>query len=106
MANGRRTEFRQGCRVMKIRHPLLIAALGVLVAWIIRLWIATVRYRHVAVGPDLRPQRPDLREQFIYPFWHEDMLIPAYRYARPDLHVLISRHADGQLIAEAIKHLG
>src|SRR5262249_15632510 len=36
----------------------------------------------------------------------EDMLIPALRYARPDVHVLISRHADGRIIAKAIQHLG
>lgn len=91
---------------MKIRHPLLIAAFGFLAAWFIRLWIFTVRYRHRPIGPDLTPHRRDLRERVIYAFWHEDMLITAYQYSRPDVHVLISRHADGQLIAEAVKHLG
>jgi lysophospholipid acyltransferase (LPLAT)-like uncharacterized protein len=34
------------------------------------------------------------------------MLLPAYHYARPDIKVLISTHADGQLIAEACQRLG
>jgi lysophospholipid acyltransferase (LPLAT)-like uncharacterized protein len=34
------------------------------------------------------------------------MLIVAYRYARPDIYVLISQHADGQLVAEVCRHLG
>lgn len=92
---------------MKIRHPLLTATLGFLIAGLIRIWILTVRYRHRQLGElDLTPHQPDLPGRFIYAFWHEDMLVPAYQYARPDVHVLISRHADGQLIAAAMKWLG
>ena len=32
--------------------------------------------------------------------------MPAYHYGRRDIHVLISEHADGQMIAEACRHLG
>jgi lysophospholipid acyltransferase (LPLAT)-like uncharacterized protein len=32
-------------------------------------------------------------------------LLPAYHYGRPDIRVLISQHADGQLIAEVCRHL-
>jgi lysophospholipid acyltransferase (LPLAT)-like uncharacterized protein len=34
------------------------------------------------------------------------MLLPAYQYGRIKVHVLISQHADGKLIAEIIRHLG
>jgi lysophospholipid acyltransferase (LPLAT)-like uncharacterized protein len=34
------------------------------------------------------------------------MVVPAYQYAHPEVHVLISQHADGQLIAKAITRLG
>jgi lysophospholipid acyltransferase (LPLAT)-like uncharacterized protein len=91
---------------MKIRHPGLIRVLGFAVACLVRVWLATVRYRYRAVGPDVEPTRPDLGEHYIYAFWHEYMLLPASRYARSDIWVLISRHADGELIAEACRHLG
>ena len=91
---------------MKIRNRFLIVCIGILAAWWIRIWNWTLHYRHVSFGPDLRPQLPGLAGRYIYGFWHEDMVVPAYQYARPDVHVLISRHADGQLIAEAIRRLG
>src|SRR5262249_44086585 len=34
------------------------------------------------------------------------LLLPLSQYARPDIHVLISKHADGQLIAKLANHLG
>jgi lysophospholipid acyltransferase (LPLAT)-like uncharacterized protein len=91
---------------MKIRHPLLIAVLGFLLSWCIRVWHWTLRYRHRCVGVNLIPESPALQGCVIYGFWHEDMIVPAYRYARPDVHVLISKHADGTLIATAIRWLG
>ncbi len=91
---------------MKIRHPGLIKVLGFVVAWVVRLWLATVRYRTCSLGPPVYPNHPGLTGHYLYAFWHENMLLPAYHYARADVSVLISRHADGQLIAEACRHLG
>jgi lysophospholipid acyltransferase (LPLAT)-like uncharacterized protein len=91
---------------MKIRHPVLLSVLGFLAAWFIRLWNWTLRYGHVPVGADFTPHQPGLPGRFIYAFWHEDIVVPAYQYARPDVHVLISQHADGRLIAKAITWLG
>ena len=34
------------------------------------------------------------------------MLLPAYVYSRTNVYVLISQHADGQLIAEVCRHVG
>jgi lysophospholipid acyltransferase (LPLAT)-like uncharacterized protein len=91
---------------MKIRHPLLIKAMGFAIAWLVRLWIGTLRYRYRPMGANLDPMRPQLRGRYLYAFWHENILVPAYHYGRRDIHVLISEHADGQMIAEACRHLG
>jgi lysophospholipid acyltransferase (LPLAT)-like uncharacterized protein len=91
---------------MKIRHPALIRLMGYVVAWLVRLWISTIRYEYHPVGPDVDPRREDLTERYIYAFWHESLLLPAGLYGRPDLWALISRHADGELIAQACRHLG
>jgi lysophospholipid acyltransferase (LPLAT)-like uncharacterized protein len=91
---------------MKIRHPLLIKAIGFAGGWLVRLWIGTLRYRYRPMGANLDPTRPNFRGRYLYAFWHESILMPAYQYGRRDIHVLISEHADGQLIAEACRHLG
>ena len=91
---------------MKLRNRILIRTLGFVIAWVVRLWIGTLLYRYRPLGLNFDPHRRGLRERYIYAFWHENMLLLAYQYARPDIHVLISRHADGQLIAEVCRHLG
>jgi lysophospholipid acyltransferase (LPLAT)-like uncharacterized protein len=91
---------------MKIRHPALIWLLGYVVAWVVRMWVGTIRYEYRPVGPNVDPRRQDLPERYIYAFWHENLLLPACFYGRPDVWVLISRHADGELIAQACRHLG
>ncbi|HLN31466.1 MAG TPA: lysophospholipid acyltransferase family protein [Gemmataceae bacterium] len=91
---------------MKLRQPWLITAIAFVGAWIIRLWIWTVRSRYYTMGPDVRPNQPGLKQHYIYVFWHENLLLPAYHFGRPDVFVLISRHADGQLIAEVCRRLG
>jgi lysophospholipid acyltransferase (LPLAT)-like uncharacterized protein len=91
---------------MKIRHPLLIQAVSLVSAWIIRLWMRTLSYRYRPLGPNLDPLQRGMQVRCIYAFWHEYMLLPAYQHARPDIYVLISQHADGQLIAGICRHLG
>jgi lysophospholipid acyltransferase (LPLAT)-like uncharacterized protein len=91
---------------MKIRKPWLIKAAGFSAAWALRLWLGTLSYRYRPLGPNVDPKRPECRGRYIYAFWHEGLLLPAYHYGRTRVHVLISEHADGQLIAEVCRHLG
>jgi lysophospholipid acyltransferase (LPLAT)-like uncharacterized protein len=90
---------------MKIRNRWLIKALGFLAAVLVRLWVGTVRYRYRPLGASMDPHQPQFEGRYIYAFWHENILLPAYQYGRPDIYVLISEHADGELIAEACRHL-
>ena len=91
---------------MKLRHPLMIKAIGFFAALLIRVWIGSLRFRFYSFGLDLAPTQPDLCRRYIYAFWHENLLLPACHFGRRDVWVLVSRHADGQVIAEAIRHLG
>jgi lysophospholipid acyltransferase (LPLAT)-like uncharacterized protein len=91
---------------MKIRNRFLISVIAFLLSLVVRLWIGTLRYRYLFLGPNVEPHQPGLRGRYIYAFWHENLLLLAYQYARPDIYVLISRHADGQLISDVCKHLG
>jgi lysophospholipid acyltransferase (LPLAT)-like uncharacterized protein len=91
---------------MKIRNRQLIKLAGLLGAWLVKLWIGTLRFRYRPLGLALDPNGAGFRGRFIYAFWHENILVPAYHYARPDIHVLISQHADGEIIAEICRRLG
>ncbi len=90
---------------MKIRHPRLIKLAALLGAWAVRGWVGTLRFEYAPLGPHLDPRTRHVRRH-IYAFWHENMLLPAYLYGEVHPYVLISDHADGQLIAELIQHLG
>jgi len=90
---------------MKIRSPWLIKLVSFAAAFAVRLVVGSLRYRYRPLGPNVDPNQPHFQGRYIYAFWHENMLLPAYHYGRPDINVLISQHADGELIAQTCKHL-
>jgi lysophospholipid acyltransferase (LPLAT)-like uncharacterized protein len=87
---------------MKIRNPFVLRSLGFVAAWILRLWLGTLRYRILFPAGVVHPADPR-RERFIYAFWHESFLAPAF--VRTRIHALISHHADGELIAQVCRGL-
>jgi lysophospholipid acyltransferase (LPLAT)-like uncharacterized protein len=88
---------------LKLRSPWLIRTVALAVAWLLRGWMATIHVRFVFLGG--RHHSPDPRlERFIYTFWHENGLFATTLKAR--IHVLISSHNDGELIARIAGHLG
>lgn len=88
---------------MKLRHPLLIRSAAFLAAGLIRGWMSTVRFR--IENRDTAPHpAPPRHGRFLYAFWHEALLAPTQ--LRVPTHVLISLHADGELIAQVCRHLG
>jgi lysophospholipid acyltransferase (LPLAT)-like uncharacterized protein len=91
---------------MKLRHPYLIRAAGLAGSWLLRLWNWTVPFDYRCLGADLNPHRLGPGQRYIYAFWHEYLLLPAAHYGHANIRVLISRHADGQLITEVCDRLG
>jgi lysophospholipid acyltransferase (LPLAT)-like uncharacterized protein len=82
---------------------------GVLAAAIIRVLGATIRWERVYLGEvGSGPAVPPC----IFAFWHGRMLMLPRQYRRVrgrrtrGLHMLISRHGDGRLIALAVRLLG
>src|SRR6266576_3421709 len=88
---------------MKLRNRSLIRLVGLLVALLIRWWMGTVRWRLAFLGETVHPINPR-RVRLLYAFWHESLLLPAVLKAR--IHVLVSQHADGELIARICRHMG
>lgn len=42
----------------------------------------------------------------LYLFWHENLIVPAYCYAKLKVPVLVSNHRDGELVAQVVHCLG
>src|SRR5438067_10294953 len=83
---------------MKIRNPWVIKLIGLLGAWLIRLWVGTLCFRFRCLGRNADPHSKGLSERLLYAFWHENILLPCSKFARRDIQVLISQHADGEMI--------
>lgn len=87
----------------------MIEALSLGVSLLLRVWMWSLRFTYVPLGPRADPGRDAKsigEEKFLYAFWHENILVPAYRFRDQGITVMVSRHADGQLIARAIERLG
>jgi lysophospholipid acyltransferase (LPLAT)-like uncharacterized protein len=90
---------------MKLRNPRLIRVVAFLAAFLVRAWIATLRVRSHSL--DRRDHPLDIKDgPCIYAFWHETLLAPLNFRTRAPWRVLISTHADGELIAQICRHLG
>lgn len=88
---------------IRLNHPAVLKLVSLLIAWLLRLWLATLEIKFALDerGALPRPARPTL-----YLFWHEMLLLPAYTHARQGIAVLVSRHHDGELIAQVVRMLG
>lgn len=95
---------------MKIRSPLLTKVIVTLAVAGLRLLLATCRKVMVAPSPQMRfdyVPGPDDPERFVLCVWHDELLIPAFCGAQPQLATcLVSRHQDGSFLAEALTQLG
>jgi hypothetical protein len=92
---------------MKIRNPYLLRAVGWLLACLIRLVIRSLRLEVAYLGSARGPvDLPSTAPRYLYAIWHEHLLLPAARFGHPDLAVLISKHADGQLLGSLIDAMG
>jgi lysophospholipid acyltransferase (LPLAT)-like uncharacterized protein len=91
---------------MKIRNPTVIRWIGFLGAILIRVWIGTLSFRFRIMGQSNYPRRGPMSRRYIFVFWHENILVPCEAFVRPDILVLVSQHADGEMIAQVCKHVG
>lgn len=92
---------------MKIQNPALIRAVGVAGAFLVRRLVGTTEFHFRYADPTVNPEvarRTGAR--YIYAFYHEVLLFPAYFWAWPEMQILISDHRDGELIAQTVLRLG
>jgi lysophospholipid acyltransferase (LPLAT)-like uncharacterized protein len=85
---------------IKIRRPWLLRAMGFAAAPLLQSWMGTLQFRYHPLGPDLWDTPQCLSQRYLYVTWHEYLLLPLYFLARTNTALLISQHADGQMVAE------
>jgi lysophospholipid acyltransferase (LPLAT)-like uncharacterized protein len=92
---------------MKIQNPLMVRAVASTGAWLVRRVVGTSRFHFRYADPLVNPEvARRLGQRYIYAFYHEVMLFPAYYWAWPEMNILISDHRDGELITQVVKRLG
>lgn len=92
---------------MRLSHPLWFKTVGVLGSSAIRGLVGTLDFHFRYADPSANPEvarRAGARH--IYAFFHEVMLFPAHYWSWPSMHILISEHRDGELIARVVRRLG
>jgi lysophospholipid acyltransferase (LPLAT)-like uncharacterized protein len=92
---------------LKIRHPLLVKVVSASGAHLVRTIVGTTRFHFRYADPSVNPEiARRTGQRYIYAFFHEVMLIPAFFWAWPEMQILISDHRDGELIAQVVRRLG
>ncbi len=89
---------------MKIRHPILLRLAGFLISVFLFILVATLDYLFFVVDEHVDP-RHQRRRRFLYAFWHENILVLPHNFAGTSIHLLMSLHADGELVAQVIRTL-
>lgn len=92
---------------MKLRHPVISKAVGVVGACLVRHWVGSLRIHLRFLDPSADPGiARTTGKRYIYAFFHEMMLFPAKVWPWPEMNILISRHHDGELITQVVKRVG
>jgi lysophospholipid acyltransferase (LPLAT)-like uncharacterized protein len=86
------------------KQRLILAIVPPLAYMIICLLGVTLRYEDIAEpGAEPAYHKPP---PLIYALWHRCLLACAWRFRNGNLHILISRSFDGELIARTVERLG
>jgi lysophospholipid acyltransferase (LPLAT)-like uncharacterized protein len=86
------------------KQRLILAIVPPLAYMVICLLGVTLRYEDIS-EPGMTPQY-HTPPPLIYAIWHRCLLACAWRFRNANLHILISRSFDGELIARTVERLG
>jgi len=90
---------------MNEQVPRKVRVQGWLAAKTIHAWMRTLRYRAVFADHSTDPRFPSDKPR-IYVFWHEYILLPLYLRPHCNLSMLLSRHKDGDILAQIAGNTG
>lgn len=88
----------------KLLDKITLFLVPILGAWLIFLLGKSWKIEWVGTENLTLPEKKN--QKLIYAFWHGRMLILSFSHRWQNVHVLISQHRDGELIARIISKLG
>ncbi len=91
---------------MKIQSPFAIGGVSLVSTACIRHWMGTLDYRADFGDPTVDPVHPAYRGAKIYVFWHENILLPLYLRGHANISMLLSRHADANILDRVARMMG
>jgi lysophospholipid acyltransferase (LPLAT)-like uncharacterized protein len=91
---------------VKLHSPFLFKLGGLLGATGLRHWMATLDYKAAYYDWAVDPVFPECRENRIYIFWHEYILLPFYLRGNCNISMLLSRHQDAEVLSHAARLMG
>lgn len=92
---------------MKIRHPALVAVAGRVGVVAAKALVRTVRVELHCFGEVSLPvgaAAPGAR--YAYAVWHEHLLMGTVLYGHAEVAALVSKHADGRILADLVRSTG
>lgn len=103
MQGAAQKSFRLPLKKRLLTHPAMQAFAAWLMASLLKVFWLTFR-KQIHVHPDAAPYLSG-EQQAIFAFWHGRMILfPFFKPKPREMHVLISHHRDGELIARLISH--
>ncbi len=90
---------------MKIRHPFLIQSAGLIGSWLIRAWMPTLRIEFDLCDSEIVPKKSPPRK-YLFSLYHENMLLPTFLYRNCGVSILVSSHADGEIVHQIARRFG
>ena len=91
---------------MNPTSPFAIGAWSLVSTAAIRHWMGTLDYRVEFGDPEVDPVHPRYRGAKIYVFWHENILMPLYLRGHANIAMLLSRHADANILDRVARMMG
>jgi len=92
--------------VMKLTTPLAIGSWSLVTTAAIRQWMNTLDYQVDYGDPAVDPVHPAFRGAKIYVFWHENILMPLFLRGHSNISMLLSRHADANVLDRVARLMG
>lgn len=91
---------------MNPTSPFAIGAWSLVSTAAIRQWMGTLDYKVEFGDPEVDPVHPRYRGAKIYVFWHENILMPLYLRGHSNISMLLSRHADANILDRVARMMG
>jgi hypothetical protein len=88
----------------KLNQAMSSQPLAFLLVLLIRFIYATMRI--TVVGKDILPGFAARGEGYVGAFWHARILMIPFLYPGKALHILVSQHRDGEIIANILRQFG